>query len=36
MVQQDLKTLRLTTMDAEGRDQWRRRTRVAEPSPKRD
>jgi len=36
MVQQDLKTLRLTTLDAEGRNQWRRRTRVADPSPKRD
>jgi len=36
MVQQDLKTLRLTTMDAEDRDQWRRRTRVVDPSPKRD
>jgi len=36
MVQQDLKTLELTTMDADDRDQWRGRTRVADPSPKRD
>jgi len=34
MVQQDLVTLRLKPKDAADRDKWRRRTHVADPSPR--
>jgi polyphosphate kinase 2 (PPK2 family) len=32
-VNEDLKELRLTDDDAEDRDEWRKRTHVADPSP---
>jgi len=34
MMQQDLVTLRLKPEKAADRDKWRRRTHVADPSPK--
>ena len=33
MVKHNLEELRLMTEDAKDRDEWRRRTRVADPSP---
>lgn len=35
-IQEDLKTLKLKKEDADDRNKWRRRIRVADPSPRRD
>src|SRR6218665_3619023 len=35
-IQEDLKTLNLKKEDADDRNKWRRRIRVADPSPRRD